>query len=58
MKSKTCLSVLPLIPEGLTSLATPMAGAVGKEGQILPVTIPLGIAASLMVGLIVWMLIG
>ena len=37
------------------ALATPMVGAVGKEGQILRVTIPLGIGASLAVGVVAWL---
>lgn len=37
------------------ALATPMVGAVGKEGDILRATIPLGIAASFLVGLVVWL---
>jgi lactate permease len=38
------------------ALATPMVGAVGREGQILRATIPLGIGASLLVGVVVWLL--
>lgn len=37
------------------ALATPMVGAAGKEGQILRITIPLGIGISFVVGLVVWM---
>ncbi len=37
------------------ALATPMVGAVGQEGRILRVTIPLGLAVSLAVGLVVWL---
>jgi lactate permease len=37
------------------ALATPMCGAVGKEGTILRCTIPLGLAASLVIGLILWL---
>jgi lactate permease len=36
------------------ALATPMCAAVGREGAILRWTIPLGIAASLFVGAILW----
>ncbi len=36
------------------AIATPMCGAVGQEGAILRLTIPLGILASLVLGLIVW----
>lgn len=36
------------------ALATPMCGAVGQEGRILRWTIPLGLAASLLIGLILW----
>jgi lactate permease len=37
------------------ALATPMVGAVGREGEILRATIPLGIAISLVVGMAVWL---
>lgn len=37
------------------ALATPMVGAVGSEGKILRVTIPLGIGVSLFVGVVVWL---
>jgi lactate permease len=37
------------------ALATPMVGAMGREGEILRVTIPLGILASLLVGVVVWL---
>ena len=37
------------------ALASPMVGAAGKEGQILRVTIPLGIGVSLAVGVVVWL---
>ncbi len=37
------------------ALATAMVGAVGKEGSVLRYTIPLGIIASLLVGVAVWM---
>ncbi len=36
------------------AIATPMCDAVGKEGEILRVTIPMGVAASLLVGLTMW----
>ncbi len=36
------------------AIATPMCGALGQEGAILRWTIPLGIAASLLIGLILW----
>ncbi len=36
------------------AIATPMCGAVGQEGAILRLTIPLGILASLVLGLLVW----
>jgi lactate permease len=38
------------------AIATPMCGALGQEGQILRRTIPLGLAASLLIGLILWAL--
>lgn len=37
------------------ALATAMVGATGKEGAVLRMTIPLGIIASLLVGVVVWM---
>ncbi|MDT8377443.1 MAG: L-lactate permease [Desulfotignum sp.] len=37
------------------ALATAMVGAVGKEGAVLRYTIPLGIIACLLVGVVVWM---
>ena len=37
------------------ALATPMVGAMGREGEILRITIPLGIGASLLVGVVVWL---
>mgnify|MGYP001047646958 CR=1 FL=1 len=37
------------------ALATPMCDAVGREGAILRITIPLGIGASLLIGVILWM---
>ncbi|MEX1298642.1 MAG: L-lactate permease [Desulfotignum sp.] len=37
------------------ALATAMVGAVGREGAVLRYTIPLGIAACLLVGMVVWM---
>jgi lactate permease len=36
------------------ALAAPMCGALGQEGAILRRTIPLGVAASLFIGLILW----
>ncbi len=36
------------------ALAAPMCGAAGQEGSILRRTIPLGLAASLLIGLILW----
>lgn len=36
------------------AIATPMCGAVGKEGDILRWTIPIGVAASFFIGLILW----
>ncbi|MBN2232349.1 MAG: L-lactate permease [Deltaproteobacteria bacterium] len=36
------------------ALATPLTDAVGREGEILSRTIPLGIAISLLVGLVTW----
>jgi len=39
------------------ALATPMCGAVGKEGDILRWTIPLGLISSLVVGIVVWMIV-
>ncbi|MGC8605713.1 MAG: L-lactate permease, partial [Desulfomonilaceae bacterium] len=39
------------------ALATPMCGAIGKEGEILRWTIPLGIIASLIVGLALWIFV-
>ena len=37
------------------ALATPMCGAVGREGVILRWTIPLGLVASIALGLILWL---
>jgi lactate permease len=37
------------------ALATPMCGALGQEGEILRRTIPIGIAASFLIGLILWL---
>jgi len=37
------------------AIATPMCGAEGQEGAILRLTIPLGVAASLVLGVIVWL---
>ncbi|MBU1275536.1 MAG: L-lactate permease [Proteobacteria bacterium] len=39
------------------ALAAPMCGALGQEGAILRYTIPLGVAASLLVGLVLWLVI-
>ncbi len=36
------------------AIAAPMCGATGKEGRILRRTIPLGLAASCLIGLILW----
>ena len=36
------------------AIATPMCGALGREGEILRLTIPLGVAASLIIGIILW----
>jgi lactate permease len=36
------------------AIATPMCGALGQEGAILRYTIPLGVAASLLIGLVLW----
>jgi lactate permease len=36
------------------ALATPMCDAVGKEGAILRITIPLGIGASFLIGVLLW----
>jgi len=36
------------------AIAAPMCGALGQEGAILRLTIPLGVAASLLVGVILW----
>lgn len=38
------------------AIAAPMCGALGQEGRILRRTIPLGLAASLLIGLILWAL--
>jgi len=38
------------------AIATPMCGALGQEGNILRLTIPLGVAASLLIGVIVWLI--
>ncbi len=38
------------------AIAAPMCGAVGQEGLILRRTIPLGVAASLVIGMIMWAL--
>jgi len=34
-----------------------MVGAIGREGKILRITIPLGIGVSLIVGLVVWLVV-
>jgi len=39
------------------ALAASMCGAVGREGDILRRTIPLGLASSLLVGGVLWMII-
>ncbi len=39
------------------ALAAPMCGAMGKEGDILRRTIPLGIAVSLLLGIILWLIL-
>jgi lactate permease len=36
------------------AIATPMCGALGQEGAILRLTIPLGVAASLLIGVVLW----
>jgi lactate permease len=38
------------------ALAAPLCGALGQEGAILRRTIPLGVASSLLVGVILWLL--
>jgi lactate permease len=38
------------------SIAAPMCGALGQEGKILRRTIPVGLAASVFIGLILWAL--
>jgi lactate permease len=38
------------------AIAAPMCGALGQEGEILRRTIPLGLAASFLIGLILWAL--
>jgi len=38
------------------AIAAPMCGALGREGEILRGTIPLGLAASLLLGLVLWAL--
>jgi lactate permease len=38
------------------AIATPMCGALGQEGRILRLTIPLGLAASFLIGVILWVL--
>lgn len=39
------------------AIAAPMCGALGLEGKILRRTIPLGLAASLLIGLILWLIL-
>jgi lactate permease len=39
------------------AIATPMCGALGQEGAILRWTIPLGAVASLLIGLVLWLLL-
>ncbi|MFH1135394.1 MAG: L-lactate permease [Pseudomonadota bacterium] len=39
------------------ALATPMCGAIGREGEILRLTIPLGVAASMIIGVILWLIL-
>jgi lactate permease len=36
------------------AIATPMCGALGQEGEILRRTIPLGLASSFTIGIILW----
>ncbi|MGB8993021.1 MAG: L-lactate permease [Desulfobaccales bacterium] len=38
------------------AIATPMCGALGQEGRILRYTIPLGVAASMLIGVVLWAL--
>lgn len=38
------------------ALAAPMCGALGQEGRILRLTIPLGLGASWLIGLVLWAL--
>ena len=40
------------------AIAAPMCGALGQEGRILRRTIPLGLAASCLIGLILWLWFG
>lgn len=37
------------------AIATAMCGAIGQEGSILRLTIPLGVGASLLMGVVLWM---
>ncbi|RLA89355.1 MAG: hypothetical protein DRG20_04820 [Deltaproteobacteria bacterium] len=37
------------------AIATPMCGAVGKEGEILRLTIPLGVVSAFIIGFILWL---
>ena len=39
------------------AIAAPMCGALGKEGEILRWTIPLGIGSSLLIGLLLWLVL-
>jgi lactate permease len=39
------------------AIAAPMCGALGQEGTILRLTIPLGVAASFLIGLVLWMIV-
>jgi lactate permease len=39
------------------ALATPMCGAIGREGDILRWTIPLGAITSLIIGLVLWLIL-
>jgi lactate permease len=39
------------------AIATPMCGALGQEGAILRYTIPLGVAASLLIGVVLWLIL-
>ncbi len=39
------------------AIAAPMCGAIGQEGAILRLTIPLGVAASLLIGVVLWLIV-